>query len=86
MLNSSKKVEMRVTADRLKMGKRDPDAFRRGATVQYLKAHGRKWLIGKVEVINIDGILFRLIDTAGIRESRDEIEAIGVGKSLEKMK
>jgi len=38
------------------------------------------------EVINIDGILFRLIDTAGIRESRDEIEAIGVGKSLEKMK
>ena len=46
---------MRVTADRLKMGKRDPDAFRRGATVQYLKAHGRKWLIGKVEVINIDG-------------------------------
>ena len=37
------------------MGKRDPDAFRRGATVQYLKAHGRKWLIGKVEVINIDG-------------------------------
>ena len=55
LLNSSKKVEMRVTADRLKMGKRDPDAFRRGATVQYLKAHGRKWLIGKVEVINIDG-------------------------------
>jgi tRNA modification GTPase len=38
------------------------------------------------EVINIDGILFRLIDTAGIRESRDEIEAIGVGKSLEKMR
>ena len=55
LLTSSKKVEMRVTADRLKMGKRDPDAFRRGATVQYLKAHGRKWLIGKVEVINIDG-------------------------------
>jgi hypothetical protein len=55
LLNSSKKVEMRVTADRLKMGKRDPDAFRRGATVQYLKGHGRKWLIGKVEVINIDG-------------------------------
>ena len=55
LLNSSKKVEMRVTADRLKMGKRDPDAFRRGAIVQYLKAHGRKWLIGKVEVINIDG-------------------------------
>jgi tRNA modification GTPase len=30
------------------------------------------------EVININGILFRLIDTAGIRESRDVIETIGV--------
>ena len=38
------------------------------------------------EVLNINGILFRLIDTAGIRESRDVIEAIGVEKSLEKMK
>jgi tRNA modification GTPase len=38
------------------------------------------------EVINIDGILFRLIDTAGIRESVDVIEVIGVEKSREKMK
>lgn len=39
------------------------------------------------EVINIDGILFRLIDTAGIREhTSDEIETIGVGKSYEKAK
>jgi tRNA modification GTPase len=38
------------------------------------------------EVLNIDGILFRLIDTAGIREGVDEIEAIGVEKSREKMK
>jgi tRNA modification GTPase len=38
------------------------------------------------EVININGILFRMIDTAGIRESVDEIELIGVGKSLEKIK
>ncbi len=37
------------------------------------------------EIININGILFRLIDTAGIRESKDEIESIGVGKSIEKM-
>ena len=38
------------------------------------------------EVINIDGILFRLIDTAGIREhSRDTIELIGIEKSREKM-
>lgn len=37
------------------------------------------------EVINIEGILFRLIDTAGIREhTADEIETIGVGKSYEK--
>jgi tRNA modification GTPase len=38
------------------------------------------------EVINIDGILFRMIDTAGIRESADLIESIGVEKSKEKMK
>lgn len=37
------------------------------------------------EVINIEGVLFRLIDTAGIRDnSNDEIENIGVGKSYEK--
>lgn len=34
------------------------------------------------EVINIDGILFRLIDTAGIRESSsDVIELIGMEKA-----
>lgn len=38
------------------------------------------------EVINIEGILFRLIDTAGIRESENEIETIGVEKSFEKMR
>lgn len=38
------------------------------------------------EVININGILFRLIDTAGIRESKDVIETIGVEKSFEKIK
>ncbi|HMG83105.1 MAG TPA: tRNA uridine-5-carboxymethylaminomethyl(34) synthesis GTPase MnmE [Ferruginibacter sp.] len=38
------------------------------------------------EIINIDGILFRLIDTAGIREhSTDVIELVGIEKSLEKM-
>ncbi len=38
------------------------------------------------EVININGILFRLIDTAGIREhSRDEIETMGIERSKEKM-
>ena len=39
------------------------------------------------EVINIDGILFRLIDTAGIREhAADAIESEGIERSLEKIK
>ena len=39
------------------------------------------------EVLNIDGVLFRLIDTAGIRRhSDDEIETAGIRKSLQKMK
>ena len=39
------------------------------------------------EVINIDGILFRLIDTAGIRHhTTDVIETEGVMRSMEKMK
>ena len=39
------------------------------------------------EIINIDGILFRLIDTAGIREhTSDTIETMGMAKSLEKMR
>jgi tRNA modification GTPase len=39
------------------------------------------------EIINIDGILFRLIDTAGIRQhSGDLVESAGIERSLEKMK
>lgn len=39
------------------------------------------------ELINIDGIIFRLIDTAGIRmHSTDLIEMAGMERSLEKMK
>jgi len=37
------------------------------------------------EVINIKGIPFRLIDTAGIREATDKIESIGVEKTMEKI-
>ncbi len=36
--------------------------------------------------IHIEGIRFRFIDTAGIREARDKIEAIGVKRTHEKMK
>jgi tRNA modification GTPase len=39
------------------------------------------------EMLNIEGVMFRLIDTAGIRShSSDSIENIGIGKSMEKMK
>lgn len=38
------------------------------------------------EELNINGVIFRLIDTAGIREAKDEIEKIGVEKTMEKIK
>jgi tRNA modification GTPase len=39
------------------------------------------------EVININGVLFRLIDTAGIREhTADKIENFGIERSLHKMR
>lgn len=37
------------------------------------------------EVLNINGINFRLIDTAGIREATDAIEKIGVERTMEKI-
>lgn len=37
------------------------------------------------EILNIKGIEFRLIDTAGIREATDQIEAMGVMKTMEKV-
>ena len=37
------------------------------------------------ELLNINGILYRLVDTAGIREAGDQIEAIGVQKTFEKI-
>ncbi|UJP63784.1 tRNA uridine-5-carboxymethylaminomethyl(34) synthesis GTPase MnmE [Mongoliitalea daihaiensis] len=36
--------------------------------------------------INIGGVIFRFIDTAGLRETTDVIEAIGVSRTQEKMK
>lgn len=39
------------------------------------------------EVINIEGILFRLIDTAGLRANTvDQIEQVGIERSYEKMR
>ncbi len=37
------------------------------------------------EILHIKGHAFRLIDTAGLRETEDEIEAIGVQKAREKV-
>ncbi len=36
------------------------------------------------EAITLDGITFRFVDTAGLRETADQIEAIGVAKAREK--
>ena len=38
------------------------------------------------EILNIKGVQFRLVDTAGIREAEDTIEAMGVKKTLEKVR
>lgn len=38
------------------------------------------------EILHIDGIPFRLIDTAGIREAQDQIEAIGVQRTRDKIR
>ena len=37
------------------------------------------------EVMNLDGILFRFIDTAGIRETDETIEKIGIERTLRKI-
>lgn len=37
------------------------------------------------ETLNLDGVLFRFIDTAGLRESNDAIERIGIGRTYEKL-
>ena len=38
------------------------------------------------EILNINGVAFRLIDTAGIREATDVIETIGVKRTFEKIR
>ena len=38
------------------------------------------------DVINIEGMQFRFIDTAGLRDTKDTIEKMGIRKALEKAK
>lgn len=38
------------------------------------------------DTIHLDGILFRFIDTAGIRETSDRLEAMGIERSFQKLK
>lgn len=38
------------------------------------------------ETLNINGILYRLIDTAGIRDEAEDIEALGIARSHEKIR
>jgi tRNA modification GTPase len=38
------------------------------------------------EKLNINGVAFRVIDTAGIREAKDTIEAMGVERTMEKIR
>jgi len=38
------------------------------------------------ETVNLDGVLFRFIDTAGIRESSDTIEKAGIERSFRKVR
>ena len=42
-------------------------------------------IIGETNTMNIDGVMFRFIDTAGIRETSDEIESIGIERSFQKL-
>ena len=37
------------------------------------------------DTINIDGIIFRFIDTAGIRETNDTIESLGIERTFQKL-
>lgn len=53
------------------------------AIVTDVKGTTRDIVEGK---INLNGVVINLFDTAGIRESSDEIESIGIEKSISKLK
>lgn len=37
------------------------------------------------ETLNINGVMFRLVDTAGIRDAQDQIEVLGIRRTMEKI-
>ena len=53
------------------------------AIVTNVKGTTRDIVEGK---INLNGVVINLFDTAGIRESNDEVESIGIEKSISKLK
>lgn len=53
------------------------------AIVTNVKGTTRDIVEGK---INLNGVLINLFDTAGIRESSDEVESIGIEKSISKLR
>lgn len=53
------------------------------AIVTNIKGTTRDIVEGK---INLNGVVINLFDTAGIRESNDEVESIGIEKSISKLK
>ena len=53
------------------------------AIVTNIKGTTRDIVEGK---INLNGVVINLFDTAGIRESNDEVESIGIKKSISKLK
>jgi tRNA modification GTPase len=44
------------------------------------------FLSRKLDILNFEGIAYRFIDTAGLRETSDQIEQLGVERSYDKIK
>ena len=61
------------------------NAIKRGVPVAIIGETnaGKSTLLN--DVVNIDGIMFRFIDTAGIRETSDTIERLGIDRTFKKI-